>query len=600
MITYIGDCMHIITNSRDRILKTFQRQSVTFVFVMVVVMSLSLFGRLAYLMLYKADYYGVMAKELHERERAIKAGRGLIYDRNGNVIAGNVSVSTISVIHNQITDADKVVSVLSTELGLDENDVRKKVDKVSLREKIKSNVAKDISDKIREYDLDGVMVDEDYKRYYPYESLASHVIGFTGADNQGIIGLEISYDKYLQGKDGAILTLTNANGIEIENAAEDRREPVNGNSLILSLDVNIQQYAEQAAKKVMEQKAAKSARIIIMNPQNGEIYAMVNLPEFNLNQPFSLVDNDGSKVGGSTDTTMDKLNNMWRNPCISDTYEPGSTCKIITAAASLEEGVVSLEDRFSCPGYITVEDRKIRCHKVGGHGAENFKEGIMNSCNPVFITIGARLGVDNFYRYIRQYHVLDKTGVDLPGEAGTIFHKKENMGAVELATVSFGQSFQITPLRLMASASSIINGGHTIIPHFGVAIKDEDSDAITKIEYESDNDVLSDDTSDTMRYLLEAVVSEGTGKKAFVEGFHVGAKTGTSEKLPRRGGRYIASCLGFAPATDPKVMALVLVDEPQGVYYGGTIAAPVIAELFENILPYLGVKKDVVTINSQE
>lgn len=600
MITYIGDCMHIITNSRDRILKTFQRQSVTIVFVMVVVMSLSLFGRLAYLMLYKADYYGVMAKELHERERAIKAGRGLIYDRSGNVIAGNVSVSTISVIHNQITDADKVVSVLSTELGLDENDVRKKVEKVSLREKIKSNVPKDISDKIRVYDLDGVMVDEDYKRYYPYESLASHVIGFTGADNQGIIGLEVSYDKYLQGKDGAILTLTNANGIEIENAAEDRREPVNGNSLILSLDVNIQQYAEQAAKKVMEQKAAKSARIIIMNPQNGEIYAMVNLPEFNLNQPFSLVDNDGNKVGGNTDTTMDKLNNMWRNPCISDTYEPGSTFKIITAAAALEEGVVSLEDRFSCPGFITVEDRKIRCHKVGGHGAESFKEGIMNSCNPVFITIGARLGVDNFYKYIRQYHVLDKTGVDLPGEAGTIFHKKENMGAVELATVSFGQSFQITPLRLMASASSIINGGHTITPHFGVAIKDEDSDAITKIEYESENDVLSDNTSDTMRYLLEAVVSEGTGKKAFVEGFHVGAKTGTSEKLPRRSGKYIASCLGFAPATDPKVMALVLVDEPQGVYYGGTIAAPVIAELFENILPYLGVEKDVVTINSEE
>lgn len=591
--------MHIITNSRDRILKTFQKQSVTFVFAVVVIVCLSLFGRLSYLMICKADYYGVMAKELHERERAIKAGRGIIYDRTGKVIAGNVTVSTISVIHSQITDADKVVKVLSSELEIDEADIRKKVEKVSLREKIKSNVPKEISDKIREYDLDGVMVDEDYKRYYPYDSLASHVIGFTGADNQGIIGLEVSYDKYLQGKDGAILTLTNANGIEIENAAEDRREPIDGNSLIISLDVNIQQYAEQAAKKVMEQKNAKAARIIIMNPQNGEIYAMVNLPEFSLNTPFTLVNSDGSKVNDNSEASMDKLNNMWRNPCISDTYEPGSTFKIITAAAALEEGVVSLEDRFSCPGFITVEDRKIRCHKAGGHGAETFKDGIMNSCNPVFITIGARLGVDNFYKYIRQYSVLDKTGVDLPGEAGTIFHKKDNIGAVELATVSFGQSFQITPLRLMASASAIINGGHTITPHFGVAIKDEDSDAVTEIEYASEDSVLSAKTSDTMKYLLEAVVSEGTGRKAFVEGFHVGAKTGTSEKLPRRSGKYIASCLGFAPATDPKVMALVLVDEPQGVYYGGTIAAPLIAELFENILPYLGVEKDVITIDSE-
>ena len=425
------------------------------------------------------------------------------------------------------------------------------------------------------------------------------MIGFTGADNQGIIGLEVSYDKYLQGIDGAILTLTNANGIEIENAAEDRREPVSGNSLLLSLDINIQQYAEQAAKKVMEQKSAKSARIIIMNPRNGEIYAMVNLPEFDLNSPFSLVNTDGTGVEESTGASMDKLNNMWRNPCISDTYEPGSTFKIITAAAALEEGVVSLEDRFSCPGFITVEDRRIRCHKAGGHGAETFKDGIMNSCNPVFITIGARLGVDNFYKYIRQYNVLAKTGVDLPGEAGTIFHKKDNVGAVELATISFGQSFQITPLRLMASASAIINGGHTITPHFGVAVKDEDSDAITKIDYESEDGVLSGKTSDTMRYLLESVVSEGTGRKAYVEGFHVGAKTGTSEKLPRRSGKYIASCLGFAPATNPEVMALVLVDEPQGVYYGGTIAAPVIAELFENILPYLGVEKDTVTIDSE-
>ncbi len=576
--------------SRDRNLKTFQRQSALFIIIVIVLCSALLCGRLAYIMISQAPHYGVMAEKLHERERAIKAKRGVLYDRNGSVIAGNVSVSTISVIHSQIEEPEKVIKVLSEELGVDEAEVRKRVEKVSSREKIKTNVPKETSDRIREYNLSGVMVDEDYKRYYPYGSLASHVIGFTGADNQGIIGLEVTYDNYLQGKDGAILTLTNANGIEIENAAEDRLEPISGNSLILSLDVNIQQYAEQAAKRVMEQKEAKAARIIVMNPDNGEIYAMVNVPEFDLNNPFVLA--SGETVRTSVKEDMDELNNMWRNPCISDTYEPGSTFKIITAAAALEEGAVKLTDTFSCPGYIAVEDRKIRCHKAGGHGSETFVQGIMNSCNPVFITVGQRLGVESFYKYLERFDVLKKTGVDLPGEAATIMHKKENVGAVELATVSFGQSFQITPLRLMASASAIVNGGHSIVPHFGVGITDDDAKDIKKIEYETKDNMVSKEVSETMQSLLEAVVSEGTGKKAYIEGYHVAAKTGTSEKLPRRNNKYIASCLGFAPANDPKVMALVLIDEPQGIYYGGTIAAPVISELFDSILPYMGIEKD--------
>lgn len=576
--------------SRDRNLKTFQRQSALFVIIVIVLCSALLCIRLAYIMISQAPHYGVMAEKLHERERAIKAKRGVLYDRNGSVIAGNVSVSTISVIHSQIEEPEKVIKVLSEELGVDEAEVRKRVEKVSSREKIKTNVPKETSDRIREYNLSGVMVDEDYKRYYPYGSLASHVIGFTGADNQGIIGLEVTYDNYLQGKDGAILTLTNANGIEIENAAEDRLEPISGNSLILSLDVNIQQYAEQAAKRVMEQKEAKAARIIVMNPDNGEIYAMVNVPEFDLNNPFVLT--SGKTVRTSVKEDMDELNNMWRNPCISDTYEPGSTFKIITAAAALEEGAVKLTDTFSCPGYIAVEDRKIRCHKAGGHGSETFVQGIMNSCNPVFITVGQRLGVESFYKYLERFDVLKKTGVDLPGEAATIMHKKENVGAVELATVSFGQSFQITPLRLMASASAIVNGGHSIVPHFGVGITDDDAKDIKKIEYETKDNMVSKEVSETMQSLLEAVVSEGTGKKAYIEGYHVAAKTGTSEKLPRRNNKYIASCLGFAPANDPKVMALVLIDEPQGIYYGGTIAAPVISELFDSILPYMGIEKD--------
>lgn len=576
--------------SRDRNLKTFQRQSALFVIIVIVLCSAILCGRLAYIMISQAPHYGVMAEKLHERERAIKAKRGVLYDRNGSVIAGNVSVSTISVIHSQIKEPEKVIKVLSEELGVDEAEVRKRVEKVSSREKIKTNVPKETSDRIREYNLSGVMVDEDYKRYYPYGSLASHVIGFTGADNQGIIGLEVTYDNYLQGKDGAILTLTNANGIEIENAAEDRLEPISGNSLILSLDVNIQQYAEQAAKRVMEQKEAKAARIIVMNPDNGEIYAMVNVPEFDLNNPFVLTSGEAARASVKED--MDELNNMWRNPCISDTYEPGSTFKIITAAAALEEGAVKLTDTFSCPGYIAVEDRKIRCHKAGGHGSETFVQGIMNSCNPVFITVGQRLGVESFYKYLERFDVLKKTGVDLPGEAATIMHKKENVGAVELATVSFGQSFQITPLRLMASASAIVNGGHSIVPHFGVGITDDDAKDIKKIEYETKDNMVSKEVSETMQSLLEAVVSEGTGKKAYIEGYHVAAKTGTSEKLPRRNNKYIASCLGFAPANDPKVMALVLIDEPQGIYYGGTIAAPVISELFDSILPYMGIEKD--------
>lgn len=576
--------------SRDRNLKTFQRQSALFIIIVIVLCSALLCGRLAYIMISQAPHYGVMAEKLHERERAIKAKRGVLYDRNGSVIAGNVSVSTISVIYSQIEEPEKVIKVLSEELGVDEAEVRKRVEKVSSREKIKTNVPKETSDRIREYNLSGVMVDEDYKRYYPYGSLASHVIGFTGADNQGIIGLEVTCDNYLQGKDGAILTLTNANGIEIENAAEDRLEPISGNSLILSLDVNIQQYAEQAAKRVMEQKEAKAARIIVMNPDNGEIYAMVNVPEFDLNNPFVLT--SGETVRTSVKEDMDELNNMWRNPCISDTYEPGSTFKIITAAAALEEGAVKLTDTFSCPGYIAVEDRKIRCHKAGGHGSETFVQGIMNSCNPVFITVGQRLGVESFYKYLERFDVLKKTGVDLPGEAATIMHKKENVGAVELATVSFGQSFQITPLRLMASASAIVNGGHSIVPHFGVGITDDDAKDIKKIEYETKDNMVSKEVSETMQSLLEAVVSEGTGKKAYIEGYHVAAKTGTSEKLPRRNNKYIASCLGFAPANDPKVMALVLIDEPQGIYYGGTIAAPVISELFDSILPYMGIEKD--------
>ncbi len=538
-------------------------------------------------MLGKADYYGAKAKDVQQRERSIKAERGIIYDRNGVVLAGNKPVSTISVIHNQITEPERVISVLSEVLGIDEAKVRKRVEKVSSIERIKSNVDKETSDKIRDMGLDGVMVDEDYKRYYPYGNLASRVIGFTGADNQGIIGLEVSYDSYLQGEDGRILTMTNARGIEIEGEAEDRIEPVAGNSFYTSLDINIQKFAQQAAEDVLEAKNAKSVRIIMLNPQNGEIYAMVNAPEFDLNNPY--------EIAGSENMTQEKfneeLNKMWRNGCISDTYEPGSTFKVFTATSALEAGVVKETDTFSCPGYKMVEDRRIRCHKVSGHGAETFVQGVQNSCNPVFMEVGARLGTDRVFEYLDKLGILKKTGIDVPGEAATIMHKKENVGAVELATMSFGQSFQLTPVRLLATVSAVINGGTLVTPHFGVGIESSDKTVVRKLKYETTEEAISKDTSEKMKRILESVVSEGGGHKASVEGYKVGGKTGTSEKLPRSSNKYIASCLGFAPAENPVVLALVLIDEPEGIYYGGTIAAPVISKLLDDALPYLGIER---------
>lgn len=563
--------------------KTTQRQRILFAFAVMCLMAVALTGRLTYLMLARADYYGEKAKEVQQRERNIKAERGKILDRNGEVIAGNKPVSTISVIHNQVRDPEKVIAVLSELLDIKERKVRARVEKKSSREKIKSNVEKDISDKIREMDLAGVVVDEDYKRYYPYGELASKVIGFAGGDNQGILGLEVSYDKYLAGQDGKILTTTNARGIEIDGKSEERIEPVAGANLYCSLDVNLQRYAQQAAGRVMKAKQAKSVRIIMMNPQDGEIYAMVNVPEFNLNEPYELK----TKKKVSSKKKQELLNQMWRNHCISDTYEPGSTFKVITATAALEAGAVKNEDRFHCPGFKVVEDRRIRCHKTTGHGAENFVQGVQNSCNPVFIEVGGRLGVDGMYRYLNQFGVLKKTGVDVPGEAVTIMHQKKNVGAVELATMSFGQSFQLTPLRLLATVSGVINGGRQITPHFGVKLESADESAVKVLSYEEKEGMVSRDTSENMKVILESVVSEGSGSKAAVDGYQVGAKTGTSEKLPRSSKKYIASTLGFAPAKDPKVLAIVLIDEPQGIYYGGQIAAPVISELLENALPYL-------------
>lgn len=543
--------------------------------------------RLGYLMLVASDKYSDMATAVQERERSIKAARGIIYDRNGVVIAGNKPVCSISVIHSQITDEEEVIRVLSEKLELDEAEVRKKVEKVSSREKIKSNVDKTVADEIRALDLDGVMVDEDYKRYYPYSTLASKVIGFTGSDNQGIVGLEVEYDDVLMGQDGSINTLTDAKGIEIVNAAENRVEPVAGNNLILSLDVNIQQYVEQMASETYEKCQAKRVCIIVMNPQNGEIYAMTDYPEYDLNDPFTL-----NYEADTDEVTQDMLNGMWRNFCINDTYEPGSAFKIVTATAALEEGVVSVTDNFYCPGYKIVEDRKIRCHKVAGHGAETFKDGLLNSCNPVFMEVGARIGATAFYEEMEKLGLFEKTGIDLPGEANSIFHDLENVGAVELATMSFGQSFQITPLQLIRAASAVINGGTLVTPHFGMYITDENNNIIEKIEYETIENTVSDETSETMKELLEAVVSEGGGSKAYIEGFSIGGKTATSEKLPRSSNKYIASFVGFAPADDPQVLILVLIDEPQGVYYGGTIAAPVAGEIFENILPYLGIEAE--------
>ena len=544
-------------------------------------------AQLVRIMIIKSGTYGESALDVQERERSIKAPRGMIYDRNGVVIAGNKPVCSISVIHNQINDPEEVIRVLSEKLEIDEETVRKKVEKKSSREKIKSNVDKDIADEIRELELDGVMVDEDYKRYYPYSDLASKVIGFTGADNQGIVGLEVKYDSILMGQDGSIKTLTDAKGIEIENAAETRVEPVAGNNLVISIDVNIQTYIEQAAMQVLEKKNAKRVCIIVMNPQNGEIYGLADVPEYDLNNPFTL----NYELADGEEVTQDKLNQMWRNFCINDTYEPGSTFKIVTAASAFEEGVVTVNDSFNCHGFKVVEDRRIRCSKVAGHGQQTFREGIMNSCNPVFIDIGARLGVEAFYDNMENLGLFEITGVDLPGEANSIFHKEENVGAVELATLSFGQSFQITPLQLMRAASAVINGGTLVTPHFGVYVTDENNNIIEKLEYETESGVISEETSETMKELLEAVVAEGTGKKAYVEGFRIGGKTATSEKLPRSSNKYISSFMGFAPANNPQVLTLILIDEPEGVYYGGTIAAPVVGEIYSNILPYLGIER---------
>lgn len=574
--------------------RTYHRRNILIVVSVVFIAALGLTARLGYLMILKSEDYASRAKELHERERAIKAERGSIYDAQGKEIATNKPVCTISVIHAQITDPERVIALLSKELGLGEEKVRKRVEKRSSIERIKSNVDKAIADKIREYDLDGVMVDEDYKRYYPYDSLASRVIGFTGSDNQGVIGLEVKYDKFLKGIDGTILTLTTAYGVEIENAAEDRIEPQPGNDLYISLDMNIQQYAQQAALKVRESKQASNVKLIVMNPQNGEILAMVNVPEFNLNDPYTLIDEITSQYQGQTLSDQklnDLLNGMWRNACISDTYEPGSSFKIVTATAALEEHVVKLTDRFFCPGYKKVEDRTIRCHKAGGHGSQDFVEGIKNSCNPVFMEIGARVGTEKMYDYFKKLGLFNKTGIDLPGEANSIMHKIDKIGAVELATISFGQSFQITPLQLMVATSAVVNGGTLVTPHLGVEIRSSDGTRIQSLDYETQSGAVTKETSETMKELLEAVVSDGTGKRAYLPGFRIGGKTATSEKLPRSSNKYISSFIGFAPAENPQVMAMVLIEDPVGIYYGGTIAAPVIASLFDNILPYLGIEE---------
>ena len=562
--------------------KTAYRKKIMVFMIVVVAIVLFLIGRLVYLMIFCSEYYGRKAEDLHERERDIKAARGEIIDRNGVVLAENKTVCTISVIHSQVKEPELVISMLAKELEMDEAEVRKRVEKVSSIERIKTNVDKKTGDAIRAYGYAGVKIDEDYKRYYPYDTLASKVLGFTGGDNQGIVGLEVKYDKYLQGENGKILTLTDARGVEIENAGERRQEPVDGNDLHISLDYNIQMYAEQAAKKAMEEHGAERVSVLMMNPQNGEILAMVNVPEFNLNEPFT--------IDGEVQTNQDKLNTMWRNACINDTYEPGSTFKIITASAALEEGVVTLEDKFNCPGYKIVEDRKIRCAKVGGHGAEDFTQGIMNSCNPVFIELGLRLGSEKYYSYFKKFGLLQKTNVDLPGEAATIMHNPKNIGQVELATISFGQSFQITPIQLATTVSSIINGGNRITPHLGLYVTDEEGKTVKTFQYETQEGIVSEKTSETMKMLLEKVVSEGGGKNAAIEGVSIGGKTATSQTLPRSANKYISSFLGFAPADDPQVLALVIIHDPKGVYYGGTIAAPVVKDIFENVLPYLGIE----------
>lgn len=571
--------------------RTYNKKKLLIVFLCAVCIVIVLAGRLVWLMIFEADYYQEKAQALHERERSIKAARGQILDASGTVLADNRTVCTISVIHSQITDPEEVIRALSQTLEMEESEVREKVEKVSSMERIRTNVEKETGDIIRKMDLDGVKVDEDFKRYYPYDELASTVLGFTGADNQGIIGLEVKYEEYLKGQDGTILTTTDARGIELPGEAEDRIEPVPGNDLQTSLDYNLQMYAQQMAEKVMEEKQADGVSILLMNPQNGEIMAMVNVPEFDLNDPFTL--NTGVDASTLSDEEkQDALNQMWRNRCINDTYEPGSTFKIITASAALEEGVVELDDTFSCPGYRVVEDRKIRCHKVGGHGQETFVEGVMNSCNPVFIDVGLRLGADTFCDYYEQFGLMDLTGVDLPGEAGTIMHKRENIGTVELATMSFGQSFQVTPIQMAATVSSIVNGGFRVTPHVGVRVLNEDGSQKLVLEHGKKDRIVSEETSLTMRAILEKVVSEGSGKNAAIEGYQIGGKTATSQTLPRSANKYISSFIGFAPADDPQVLGMCIIYNPQGVYYGGTIAAPVIRDIFENILPYLGVEKE--------
>ena len=569
--------------------KTYNKRKILIVFIGASLMILGLIARLCYLMIFDAEYYQKKAEALHEREREIKAARGEIIDRNGKVLATNKTVCTVSVIHSQIEDADAVTKALAGTLEMEEETVRTKVEKVSSMERIKTNVEKEVGDRIREMNLAGVKVDEDFKRYYPYEELASKVLGFTGGDNQGIIGLEVKYEDYLKGENGMILSTTDARGVELEGIAEDRAEPTAGNTLRISIDYNIQKYAQQMAQKVMEEKQAEKVAIILMNPQNGEIYAMVNWPEFNLNEPFELPE---GTTYDSEDEKQELLNQMWRNGCINDTYEPGSTFKIITSSACLEEGVVDLDDTFVCPGYKIVEDRRIRCHKVGGHGAETFVEGVQNSCNPVFMEIGLRLGAERFCDYFEQFGLMEKTGVDLPGEASTIMHRLEDIGEVELATMTFGQSFQVTPVQMAATVSSLINGGKRVTPHFGVEVLDSESGKTLKtFSDKQGRRVISEKTSETMRKILESVVSVGSGKNAYIEGYSIGGKTATSQTLPRSANKYISSFIGFAPAENPQILGMCVIYDPKGIYYGGTIAAPVVREIFDDVLPYLGIEK---------
>ncbi|MCI6043842.1 peptidoglycan glycosyltransferase [bacterium] len=570
--------------------KTYNKKKTIVVFFGCILLLMGLIGRLVYLMVFRSDYYAQKADDLHERERDIKAARGKILDKNGTVLAANKTVCTISVIHSQIKEPEKVIAMLVKELGISDEEARKRVEKVSSIERVKTNVEKEVGDKIREYGLDGVKVDEDFKRYYPYGDLASRVLGFTGGDNQGIIGLEVKYEDVLEGIDGKILTTTDARGVELNGIGESRVEPVAGYDLLTSLDRNIQEYAQQEALRVMEQKEADAVSIILMNPQNGEIYACVNVPEFDLNQPFQL--NNGTDVSTlSNDQLQEQLNRMWRNPSINDTYEPGSTFKIITASAGLESGAVTMEDTFSCPGFRVVEDRRIHCAKRTGHGSETFVQAIENSCNPVFIDVALHMGVDEYYKYFKKFGLLEKTGIDLPGEAGTIMHKKENIGQVELATMAFGQSFQITPIQLAATVSSLINGGQRVTPHFAVEVRDSDGVLLKTFDYGKGERILSEETSEQMRYALEMVVKEGGGKNGQVEGYRIGGKTATSQTLPRSANKYISSFLGFAPADAPVILGICIIYNPQGVYYGGTIAAPVMKNIFSNVLPYLGIEK---------